>query len=81
MIVLWCRHASFLQHMEQEVAFFKAQALHERSRAEVAIAELLLLKTGTPALAPNLVHAVTDAERKAGDLLANPEFAQAGLTE
>lgn len=73
--VLFCNHSSLVAVLERELAYFKAQFEHERTRAEQAIDELLRVRVQAGPVAPPREPAVPEDVRK---LLENPEFTGAG---
>lgn len=78
-LTLFCKHSDFIAHLLRENEWLKTQALHERQRAEIAIDELLRLRTGAgPVSLPLSRDAEAAVEDKIAALGVNPEFTGAG---
>ncbi len=77
-LVLFCRHSSHIQHLEEENHWLKMQMVHERQRAEVAIDRLLNLKLNIPGVTLPTREELRETENEVEKTLRDPEFTQAG---
>ena len=77
-LTLFCTHSDQIAHLEAEVQFWRAQFVHERQRAEVAIDRLLATRQIGPVTLPP--RPTTPIQSEVEALLSNPEFVDAGLS-
>lgn len=79
--MMFCRHAKALEILEMELAYFKLQFEKERQRAELAVSQLLAMKTqGQATLPPQplLADREKDVARDLSDLVRDSEWSQVG---
>lgn len=80
-LTLFCNHSAFIGHLEQEVAWYRDQLIHERQRAERAIDELLRVRVQagpTTVPTPGETRAMESEIEK---ILRDSEFSTAGIAE
>jgi hypothetical protein len=68
----------FVAHLRGEVEFWRAQFLHERNRADLAIDQC---RVTHQAIGPITLPPREATERPGPDIFADPELAAMGLTE
>lgn len=78
-LTLFCQHSTLIQHLETELEYFKAQFEHERQRAEIAIQELIAVRTGVPVQLQQLTPREISRQQAAIEkILSDPEFTTSG---
>lgn len=79
MLRFWLYADSYITHLKNEVEWYRAQLVHERTRAEMATDELLRLRVAAGPVSPPALPSAT--ERQVEALLRDPEFVSAGSAE
>lgn len=77
-LTLFCNHSAHLAHLEAEIAWYREQLLHERTRAEYAIDRLLATR-GIGPVAPPVSPTPPDETMRAW--LESEDFQRAGEAE
>ena len=83
MMVLRFWSSAFVRHLEEEIAWLRVEKQKETQRANIAVAELVRLKTdGQASVHPQPLlpdAAPADLATELADLRRDPEWAQAGV--
>lgn len=78
MLTLWCRHSTYIAHLEVELTWLKMQMVHERQRAERAIDALLAIRVSVGPVTVPTPGERTAAEIEMEKMLKDPEFSRVG---
>lgn len=78
-MMFWSR--AFVKHLEEEISWLRTERQKETHRANIAVAELVRLKTEGQANVhptPLIADREQDLTRELSDLRQDPEWARAG---